>query len=692
MDVFNLRNQLVGDYAEYISSFIYIRDQRIKQYADKILQEGQLWPDPLIQLNPSFEAGKTIHELVAEGLLHHECAQIFRINKETPDSKILKLHKHQEDALRAAAKDQDYVLTTGTGSGKSLAYIIPIVDHVLKHGSGKGIQAIIVYPMNALANSQLNELEKFINLGYPDHRGPVRFARFTGQESEEERELIRQHPPDILLTNYVMLELILTRPEDRESVIKSAQGLRYFVLDELHTYRGRQGADVAMLVRRLRDAVRSPQMQCIGTSATLASEGTYAEQQEKVATVASIFFGTRFTPEQIIGETLQRATPSYSETDTFFVDALNEQIKRQEGTFPSEYQEFIQTPLVSWIESNFGVDREANSDRLIRATPISITGKDGAAQKLAQLCDRSAADCEKIIIACLMAGYRILNPETEFPVFAFRLHQFISPGENIYTTLESSNERYLTVNNQQFKPGDRSKNLYPIVFCRECGQEYYSVKIHKNEEDGSVQFLPRDYTDLLKNEDDTPAYIYLNEEHPWDMNEDEIIDRIPDDWLEDDEDIKKVKTSRKKSLPENIRVSANGIQDHDGISVTLIQAPFQFCLHCGVAYHSRIQSDFLKLTALTSSGRSTSTTILSLATIRKLKQDGYLEPKARKLLSFTDNRQDAALQAGHFNDFVETSLIRTALYQAADKAGEKGMRHDELTQIVARELDLPFEQ
>ena len=105
----------------------------------------------------------------------------------------------------------NYVLTTGTGSGKSLAYIVPIVDHVLRRGSGKGVQAIVVYPMNALANSQYGELEKFLCHGFPDGRGPVRFACYTGQESDAVKREIVANPPDILLTNYVMLELILTR-------------------------------------------------------------------------------------------------------------------------------------------------------------------------------------------------------------------------------------------------------------------------------------------------------------------------------------------------------------------------------------------------------------------------------------------------------------------------------------------------
>jgi len=102
----------------------------------------------------------------------------------------LRLHRHQVDAIRAAKTGSSYVLTTGTGSGESLAYLVPIVDHVLRRGVGKGIQAIVVYPMNALANSQYGELEKFLGYGYPEGQQPVRFARYTGQESEEARQEI----------------------------------------------------------------------------------------------------------------------------------------------------------------------------------------------------------------------------------------------------------------------------------------------------------------------------------------------------------------------------------------------------------------------------------------------------------------------------------------------------------------------
>jgi ATP-dependent helicase YprA (DUF1998 family) len=124
----------------------------------------------------------------------------------------------------------------------------------LRSGTGRGIQAIVVYPMNALANSQVEELHKFLKRGYPEGKSPVTYRRYTDQEGRAEREAILRDPPDILLTNYVMLELLRTRVEERP-LVNSANRLRFLVLDELHTYRGRQGADVAMLVRRCREVV-----------------------------------------------------------------------------------------------------------------------------------------------------------------------------------------------------------------------------------------------------------------------------------------------------------------------------------------------------------------------------------------------------------------------------------------------------
>ncbi len=308
MNVFDLHGRLIEDYHSYVSSFIQIKDERIRDKVDQEIDDGLLWPSPLVQLNPSFETGGLVRDLVAEGILHPECERVFRVGKDKDGvGRPIALHRHQAEAIRAAAGGDDYVLTAGTGSGKSLAYIIPIVNRVLREGSGKGIRAIVVYPMNALANSQAGELGKFLRDGYPDGKGPVTFRRYTGQESEDEKQEIIGSPPDILLTNYVMLELILTRPHENP-LVKAAQGLQFLVLDELHTYRGRQGADVAYLVRRVRDRLAPEGLQVVGTSATLAGAGSYDEQRAEVARVASQLFGAPVKLERVIGETLRRAS------------------------------------------------------------------------------------------------------------------------------------------------------------------------------------------------------------------------------------------------------------------------------------------------------------------------------------------------------------------------------------------------
>src|SRR5262249_8347797 len=152
------------DYQSYTRSFIKIGDKRIAEFVDDALTAGAFWPEPLLQLNPTFLPGGTVDDLVAQGTLHPECARIFRIDKSDADhtGRQLLLHAHQREAIAKAKEGKSYILTSGTGSGKSLTYIVPIVDHVLRNGSGRGIQAIVVYPMNALANSQCEELGKFL--------------------------------------------------------------------------------------------------------------------------------------------------------------------------------------------------------------------------------------------------------------------------------------------------------------------------------------------------------------------------------------------------------------------------------------------------------------------------------------------------------------------------------------------------
>jgi ATP-dependent helicase YprA (DUF1998 family) len=260
----------------------------------------------------------------------------------------------------------------------------------------------------------------------------VTFERYTGQEGEQERAQILKDPPDILLTNYVMLELVLTRPRERDKLIEAARGLWFLVLDELHTYRGRQGADVALLARRVREAYQAPDVQCVGTSATMSSQGSPAEQRQAVAQVATRLFGVPVAPEHVIDETLERvtspATGSRDERGTR-VRAL------ATGPWPPpSYDEFVSDPLAAWVETTLGLEREPSSPRWTRRRrPLTLSE---AAERLAADSGEGTVACRAAIEAMLQAGAAVRHPDTQRPVFAFRLHQFLSKGDNVYVTLE----------------------------------------------------------------------------------------------------------------------------------------------------------------------------------------------------------------------------------------------------------------
>jgi ATP-dependent helicase YprA (DUF1998 family)/very-short-patch-repair endonuclease len=690
LDVFALRDQLVKDYRHYAESFLTIKDDRIREHVARELDQGLLWPDPALQLNPAFESGGLIDGLVADGVLHQECSKIFQVGKQPGYASVgapLRLYKHQADAIKAAAAGGNYVLTTGTGSGKSLSYIVPIVDHVLRAREAddgraqRRIRAIVVYPMNALANSQEEELRKFLQFGYPDGKGPVTFRRYTGQESDEQREEIRQRPPDILLTNYVMLEYILTRPHDG-AVVTAAQDLSFLVLDELHTYRGRQGSDVALLVRRVREATNATNLRCVGTSATLAGPGTFAEQRAEVARVATRLFGAPVDPGNVIGETLRPATEEVDIDDPGFRQRLATRVAS--GPAPSSFEETVSDPLAQWIERTLGIAYDLADERYARCQPRAITGHAGAARLLAEATGLEADLCTAKLREALLAGSHVYD-DHGFPVFAFRLHQFFSGGSAVTVSLHSEDERFISTTGQLFVPDHREQLLMPLVFCRECGQEYMAVRLRENEQ-GTRVAEPRELNDMAAGEDEI-GFFYCSSSDPFPDRDDaeNFYRRIPGDWL--DPATGSIKSSRRDKVPRRIGITSGGEQSPGGVAGHFVPAPFLFCLSCGISYGPR-QGDFGKLSSLGAGGRSTSTTILGLTAVRELRREADLPDTAKKLLSFSDNRQDASLQAGHFNDFVEVGLLRSALYRAL-AAAPSGVRHDELAQAVFAELDLP---
>ncbi len=231
------------------------------------------------------------------------------------------------------ARPQPTLVTTGTGSGKTEAFLYPILDHVQRANRAgvTGMKALILYPMNALANDQALRLTNFL-AGNPELAG-VTAAIYTGEPGPQrtkvtseglitDRAVIRDLAPDILLTNYKMLDQLLLRPADSELWRQSAHSLQYLVLDEFHTYDGAQGTDVSMLLRRLglnlkshwkpEDSTLSEddwlrplgRITPVATSATLGDGGDPEEMLDFAATV----FGDTFTPEAVITESRSSVT------------------------------------------------------------------------------------------------------------------------------------------------------------------------------------------------------------------------------------------------------------------------------------------------------------------------------------------------------------------------------------------------
>ena len=644
MSIFDLHSQVLADYRDFVRSFFTIADDRTWEFVDQALdEEARLWPDPLLQVSPSYARSATVDELAGSGLILEETARIFR----TPEGQPFHLYRHQVEAIELARTSRSYIVTTGTGSGKSLTYFLPIIDSLLRQpATGDRVAALVVYPMNALVNSQVQELKK-LEASYSHRLGrpfPVSFAKYTGETSETFREGLRQHPPQVMLTNYVMAELMLVRPEDQRFLDRVGGGLRFLMFDELHTYRGRQGADVAMLIRRLKERCAAPGLVHVGTSATMVSSPDASPQDRRttVADFAQRLFGHPFTSDQVIEETLVTFTEGGNPSVPELTAALA-------GPPPTTIESFRRHPLARWVETEFGVEPEADG-QLKRRVPRTLAT---AAESLAEATGRDPATCAARLREVLNQGGE-LERDDGGRAFAFKLHQFIGQGRALFATLEPSDRREHSLEGQIQASGGRI--FAPVRFCRQCGQDYYHVLR------AATEFLPHPVG--LENDQDLNQAGFLMlppTENDW------SDDRIPPEWL--DARGRPSRTWRDR-VPRAVWVLPDGqfrTEPHpDALRMWWQAAPFSLCLNCGEFYTAR-ERDFGKLATLSSEARSSATTVLATALLRH--SGGSASPRD-KLLSFTDNRQDASLQAGHFNDFIHVSLLRSALFAAMQREGD----------------------
>lgn len=690
LDIFQLREAVVGEYADYVSSFVNIWDARVAEYVGERLREGELWPAPALQLNPAYEAAETLGELAAAGVVRRETAAFFGHG--------LRLYRHQRQALDAAQRGANYVVSTGTGSGKSLTYLLPIYDAIMRDAPERdcGVRAILVYPMNALINSQLNALEEYA-AGYP--AGKIRFARYTGQTTTAERQAIHDNPPHILLTNYMMLEYMLLRPADRSLVKQTTQDLRYIVMDELHFYRGRQGADVSMLVRRLSHHSNAA-VQYIGTSATVATAGNRAQRRDAISAVAEKLFGAPVGPDQVIDETLVRvaqvAAPGAgadagADTDTDAGAALRRAVELSPPAW--EVASVVNHPLTAWAEATFGLADE--DGEWVRQKPQTF---DNAATRLSENTGLDLSFCKSRLHAVLDAGNAVRHPDSGEPIFAFRLHQFLTSGGSVYATLEQPPVRDFRLEGQRELAGGRA--LYPQAFCRECGQDYY---LAFRQDDGRL--TPRSsLAGVGADGDGTAGYFVIDGDGSlWGGDDADL----PDSWFEERRGggIPRIKRDFAGHRPTPLRLNADGTpvdaandnadDDDDAAAGNPVPGssvrgwfqplPLALCLRCYAVYDRRLGQEFRKLSSLSQTGRSTATTVAVNAGVSGMLAQG-VAPEYAKALSFTDNRQDASLQAGHLNDFVQTAQIRAGLVAALKERSE--LRFEEIGDAIFDALGL----
>lgn len=672
MNVFQTHSEIVSDYATYIQSFLKIDDPAIRHVVEEALNQGKLWPEPLLQFNPSFEMYGSLEKLAQKGDIHPDIRDIF---------KGYSLYKHQVDAIKLGTSGKDFIVTSGTGSGKSLTYIGTIFHHLLSNPGSKGVTAIVVYPMNALINSQHDEFTRYKD-NYEKNTGkkfPITFGQYTGQEKEERRSEMLENPPQILLTNYMMLELLLTRLRERPIRDAIYENLNFLVFDELHTYRGRQGADVALLIRRIRASCIKPVV-CIGTSATMVSVGSLAEQRTEVAKVATKLFGKPFQPYQIINETLARSLefknclPSQGE----LASAIDAGID-----LDGDSDALKSHPVAVWLENTVALEeREA---QLVRGKPQRLSK---IAEMLANESGKPTDQCKQFL-KNILQWISAVNQKTQssgqrYTQLPFKLHQFISQTGSVYTTLDQDKNRFITLEPGVYKVDDGDKKLiFPNVFSRASGHTFICVSKQGD------RLEPREFRESSDEDSDaTDGYLIIGEDI-WDPLED--LDQLPEAWVRQTKTGPVADSKKKASLPTKLYFNEFGVCSETKPLKWwgwFMKAPLLFDPTSGVFYDTKT-NEGTKLTKLGSEGRSTSTTITAFSILNRLSDAGYHEAD-QKLLSFTDNRQDAALQAGHFNDFVQVVRLRAGIRKALELAPNQTLNYATLGEAIFKALAIPF--
>lgn len=703
MNPFELVGEVQNTYKTFVHTFQKFKNGTIRDWVKVKVDEGTLlWKEPFVELTRRFKLGDSWIDLGQVGV-HPETKKCFTVKEGDRTTASVSLRSHQSACIRTVLQNnQNVIVATGTGSGKSFCFGIPIISECLrmKDKGIKGIKAVIIYPMNALANSQYDEFARRLNgsgltlaiytgdtpNSFPTDEfiSPKDYLHKTlGREEAFDcelltREEIKSTPPDILMTNYAQLELILTRFEDFKLFPPEHEGvLQFLVLDEVHTYTGKRGADVACLVRRLKQHTGTiGKLRCIGTSATVQS-GAGEDASQVISDFASKLFGEPFGKECVIREEdhvipVADINPDPLPSSVLVTDKMIANFKWEADDDGKPLPHTINSAVLL-VEALIG-RQLLDAERTLEGLGILLKNHQtmhflekklaDAAHQLTPLANEYQAqlrknDTLKDVTLELQAGLLVgavarINVYGKMePRFVPKIHIFLSQGRTITSCL-TENGPHLNDRGEITCPtcakNQEDRATFPLLFCRSCGQEYYGAEIL---EDGTLG--PRD----LDNEDikGNPIYLYPGQ---WNSNE----SPLPETWLDSKG---RPKSKQRPHEPHSAQYCSccnklNSDCTCDGkIDVSVLAFPFLFCPSCSVYYDNRVR-EFSKLFTFGTVGRSTATDVLVGSTLRNLSKN------ERKIIAFSDNRQDTALQAAHMNNLDRKFLFRRGLYHALTDA------------------------
>ena len=457
---------------------------------DLLETEGSVFRGPYLSLKLPFRAGEK-----GKGYFPGVLPEGFRP------------HRHQERAFErlGGLERLSTLLATGTGSGKTECFLYPVLDHCAREVGRPGVKAIVVYPMNALATDQAKRFAKAIAAS-PALKGKVTAGLYVGGIGREkqtamgpenvitDREAMRSAPPDILLTNYKMLDYLLLRPDDARLWRENGpETLRFLVVDELHTFDGAQGADLACLIRRLKARLRTPERHlcCIGTSATLG-EGPEGMNAEALSGYASQLFAEPFGADAIVGETVET-------TEEFLKGHLVTRFgvpgpERRAELDPLAYagqEEYLAAQHRLWFEEELGEPSDAKAlyalagrlkgHAFLRNLLVILDGKArelrAVKEELArQVPGFAGADGETFdrllgSFLALVSAARVPGPGGEpRPFVQVRLQLWLRELSRLVAMVEippaGGSPRLAFADDLS---SDEAKRALPVVHCRECG-------------------------------------------------------------------------------------------------------------------------------------------------------------------------------------------------------------------------------